>query len=64
MQDFHLQDSYGMRSARYDGCKLVSADWNVDSPDTIDNGPVVTVLVGGGKQLNTNPGVRGNFKVS
>jgi hypothetical protein len=61
VQDFHLRDSYGMRNARYDGCKLTSADWNIDSPDTTDGGPVVTVTVGGGKQLSVS-NVKGIFK--
>jgi len=62
VQDFHLRDSYGMRNARYDGCKLTSTDWNIDSPDTTDGGPVVTVTVGGGKQLSVEPSVRGTFR--
>lgn len=63
VQDFHLQDSYGMRNARYDGSKLTSADWNINSSDTTDGGPVVTVTVGGGKQLSVNPDVTGVFKI-
>lgn len=62
-QDYHLQDSYGMRNARYDGCKLTSADFNVNSPDTIDGGPVIQVTVGGGKQLGVKPSTKGNFEV-
>ncbi len=63
VQDFHLQDSYGMRNARYDGCKLTSADWNVDSTDTSDGGPVVTITVGGGNELTAIPNNRGNFQI-
>ncbi len=63
IQDFHLHDSYGMRNARYDGCKLTSADWNVPSTDTTDNGPVVEVTIGGGLQLNVDPNSAGNFVV-
>jgi len=63
VQDFHLNDSYGMRNARYDGCKMTSADFNVDSPDTIDKGPVVKITVGGGKQLSVQPSVRGNLQI-
>jgi hypothetical protein len=63
VQDYHLRDSYGMRTARYDGSKLTSPDWNVDSPDTVDNGPVVVVTVGGGKQLSVSPNTRGTFKI-
>ena len=92
-QDFHLQNSKGMLNARYNGCKLTSPDWNInsistvttkigtlpvpvyltkftaslhttDNCGTIDNGPVVSVTVGGGQQLRANPGAKGNFKVS
>ena len=64
VQDYHLRDSYGMRNARYDGCKMSSTDWNVDSPDTSDGGPVVTITVGGGNQLsNVRPGIRGNYEI-
>jgi hypothetical protein len=62
VQDFHLRDSYGMRNARYDGSKLTSADWNINSPDTTDGGPVVTVTVGGGTQLSVEQNVRGTFR--
>ena len=30
-QDFHLQNSRGMVNARYNGCKLTSPDWNINS---------------------------------
>jgi hypothetical protein len=63
VQDFHLRDSYGMRNARYDGCKLTSTDWNINSPDTTDGGPVVTVTVGGGGQLSVSPNTNGNFRI-
>lgn len=63
VQDFHLQDSYGMRNARYNGCKMSSADFNIDSPDTVDRGPVVQVTVGGGTQLTIDPGIDGNFQI-
>ena len=63
-QDFHLQNSKGMLNARYNGCKLTSADWNINSSDTIDNGPVVSVTVGGGQQLKVKPQInKGNFQV-
>jgi hypothetical protein len=63
VQDFHLRDSYGMRNARYDGCKMSSTDWNINSPDTSDGGPVVQVTVGGGKQLGVKPNVKGTFEI-
>jgi hypothetical protein len=42
-QDLHLQTSTGMTNARYNGCKMTSPDFNIDSPDTVDGGPVVTI---------------------
>jgi hypothetical protein len=63
VQDFHLRHSYGMRTVRYDGSKLTSTDWNVNSPDTIDGGPVVQVTVGGGKQLGVKPSTKGTFEI-
>jgi len=42
-QDLHLQTSTGMTNARYNGCKMTSPDFNIDSSDTVDGGPVVTV---------------------
>ena len=44
-----------MVNARYEGCKLTSTDYNVDSPDTIDNGPVITITEGGGNILTAKP---------
>ena len=63
VQDFHLRDSYGMRNARYDGCKMTSADYNIDSPDTSDGGPVIELTVGTGKELAAKPTNRGNFEI-
>ena len=64
VQDYHLRNSYGMRTVRYDGSKMTSADWNINSPDTVDGGPVVEITVGGGRQLNVNPNVQGNYQIS
>jgi hypothetical protein len=63
VQDFHLRDSYGMRNARYDGCKMTSTDYNVDSTDTIDGGPVITITTGTGVELVSIPTTRGNFQI-
>lgn len=63
VQDYHLHNSLGMVNARYNGCKMTSADWNIDSPDTIDGGPVVTITLGGGTDLVTRPSQRGTFEV-
>lgn len=63
VQDFHLQDSYGMVNARYNGCKMTSPDYNIDSPDTIDGGPVIEVTVGTGVEYSSKPTNRGNFEI-
>ena len=64
VQDYHLHNSRGMINARYEGCKLTSTDYNVDSPDTVDNGPVITITEGGGRQLKSVPGKqRGTFDI-
>ena len=63
VQDFHLHDSYGMRNARYDGCKMTSTDYNIDSPDTVDGGPVITITEGTGVELVSKPTARGNFEI-
>lgn len=47
LEKAELQDSdmrwAGRRSSYYDGCKMTSSDINVDSPDTVDGGPVIVV---------------------
>jgi hypothetical protein len=64
VQDYHLWNAKGMVNARYEGCKLTSTDYNVDSPDTVDGGPVITVTEGGGKQLAVKPGKQaGTFAI-
>ena len=64
VQDFHLWDSAGMVNARYNGCKLTSTDYNVDSPDTVDGGPVITITEGGGKILKAQPTKqKGTFEI-
>lgn len=64
VQDYHLVASRGMINARYEGCKLTSTDYNVDSPDTIDNGPVITVTLVGGSVLATSPATQpGTFQI-
>ena len=63
-QDFHLRSSRGMVNARYEGCKMTSTDYNVDSTDTVDNGPVITITEGGGRQLVSEPSKQlGTFRI-
>lgn len=64
VQDYHLWNAKGMVNARYEGCKLTSTDYNVDSPDTVDGGPVITITEGGGKELISRPArQRGTFEI-
>ncbi len=55
-QDLHLQTDIGLINSRYEGCKMTSPDFNVDSPDTIDGGPVVTVTT-----VNPNLPIKGDI---
>ena len=40
-----------MANSKYNGCKLTATDYNVDSLDTVDGGPVISVTVLSGKQI-------------
>jgi hypothetical protein len=57
IQDYQVGPlaSIGQRNQKYDGCKLVAGDFNVDSPDTIDGGPVVEITIGPGSSISVNP---------
>lgn len=57
IQDYQVGPlaSIGQRNQKYDGCKLVAGDFNVDSPDTIDGGPVVEIITGPGSSISVNP---------
>ena len=63
IQDYQVGPlaSIGQRNQKYDGCKLTAADWNEDSSDTIDRGPVVTIIEGPGVDLNVDPNTNGTF---
>jgi len=52
VQDYELTGgSIGMANSKYNGCKLTATDYNVDSLDTVDGGPVISVTVLSGKQI-------------
>lgn len=57
IQDYQVGPlaSIGQRNQKYDGCKLTAADFNEDSPDTIDGGPVIEVITGPGANIAVNP---------
>lgn len=65
VQDFTVGPlaSTGLRNAKYDGCKLTATDYNVDSPDTVDKGPVITLLITDSNELIVKPTKRGTFSV-
>ena len=57
IQDYQVGPlaSIGQRNQKYDGCKLTAADFNEDSPDTIDGGPVIEIITGPGANIAVNP---------
>jgi len=64
VQDYHLISAQGMVNARYEGCKLTSTDYNVDSLDTVDGGPVITITLVGGTVLANAPAQQlGTFEI-
>ena len=65
VQDFTVGPlaSLGLKNAKYDGCKLTATDYNVDSPDTVDKGPVITLLITDSNELIVKPSKRGTFSV-
>lgn len=63
VQDYQCGNdaSYGQQSQKYNGSKLTSNDWNEDSPDTIDGGPVISIIEGPGVEIAVNPNPNGTF---
>jgi hypothetical protein len=45
----------GRRTSYYEGTKMSATDYNVDSPDTVDGGPVITVNTVSGTTPSSNP---------
>lgn len=41
---YQIDECSSRNNSRYRGCKLTSAAVNVDSPDTVDGGPVITII--------------------
>jgi hypothetical protein len=63
-QDYMIgpQASLGQRNQKYNGCKLTAPDFNEDSPDTIDGGPVVTITQGPSTTLIVKPTIDGTYE--
>ena len=59
LQKAEVQDSdilnAGRRRSHYEGTKLTATDINVDSPDTIDGGPVITINTVAASVPSSNP---------
>lgn len=53
VQDTDMQRA-GRRTSYYEGTKITSTDINVDSPDTVDGGPVITVNTVGSTTPSSN----------
>ena len=54
----------GMDDALYNGCKMTSPDFNIDSTDTPDGKPVVEIITTNTNQIIIQPiGPQGNFKI-
>ena len=62
----HVQDFLptGIANHRFNGCKITSPDFNVNSKDTPDGKPVVEIAENNGNRIFTQPpGIKGNFDV-
>jgi len=62
----HVQDFLptGIANHRFNGCKITSPDFNVDSKDTPDGKPVIEIAENNGSRIFTQPpGIKGNFDV-
>ena len=54
----------GMDDSLYNGCKMTSPDFNINSTDTPDGKPVVEILTTNTNQIIIQPiGPQGNFKI-
>ena len=54
----------GWENICYNGSKLTGQDFNIDSPETIDGGPVVSFIITNPNQLMyQSPGAQGSLKV-
>ena len=54
----------GIANHRFNGCKITSPDFNVNSKDTPDGKPVVEFVESSGNRIITKqPGIEGNFDI-
>jgi len=61
---YQIEECSPYNKSRYVGSKLTGADFNIDSPDTIDGGPVVSFRESNpNKLIVTGNNSQGNLKV-
>lgn len=61
---YQIDECGSRNNSRYRGSKMTGADFNVDSPDTVDGGPVVTIIESNPNNLFMGgSGDRGNLLV-
>lgn len=61
---YQIDECGSRNNSRYRGSKMTGADFNVDSPDTVDGGPVVTIIESNPNNLFMGgDGDRGNLLV-
>ena len=66
MRSAEVQDYLptGTERHEYLGCSMTSPDFNIDSTDTIDGGPVVEYIEANPNQIITqSPGQQGGFQI-
>ncbi len=64
VSDFNLGGTLGSNRARYIGTQLAGIDFNVNSSDTPDGGPVVSFTLGDpNKIISSDPGFGGNLSI-
>ena len=66
MRPAEVQDYMPIGKARHEyiGCKMTSPDFNIDSTDTIDGGPVVEYMAANPNQIITQtPGQQGGLEI-
>ena len=64
VQDYNLDGSEGRKRFRFKGAQLNAADFNIDSSETPDNGPVVSFTTGDPNNIiSSDAGFGGNLSI-
>jgi hypothetical protein len=61
--DYREDEFTGYARLNYEGCKLTAPDWNINSTQTTDGGPVVSFTITNPNTLTTDTGKEGNLTV-